>query len=230
MRPNARAIRALLNEENADFKVTVVEEADSTNLEAGRRFVRGKRQLIVAVRQTAGRGRIGRSFHSPEGGLYMTVLIPFTRLPVTVAAGVAVGRAVEERTGKITGLKWVNDVYVADKKVCGILAESVYPRYIAVGIGINLSTECFPANLERAGGIGETDINALAAAVVNQFTAVLPREDLMELYRAKCFTVGREVVYTLNGAQHTARALGIDEGGGLILDNGEVLTTGGLSN
>lgn len=228
---SATQIRACLSAGNADFEVVVLPETDSTNVQAARLCTTPfTRKLVLAERQTAGRGRLGRSFYSPQGGLYMTALLPFSLKPVTIAAGVAVAEAIEAVSGQTAAVKWVNDVYMFGKKVCGILAEAVAGKYIAVGIGVNLSAESFPAELERAGGIGQVDRNRLAAEIVNRLTVYIDRPDIVDAYRARCFTVGQTVSYTLHGVTFTAEAVGIDEHGGLILSNGEVLTTGGLNN
>lgn len=228
---SAARIQDGLSPENIDFTVVVLPETDSTNAEAARRIESPlKRTLILADRQTAGRGRLGRSFHSPKGGLYMTALLPFTPRPVTLAAGVAVCEAVEAICGQRAEVKWVNDVYANGKKVCGILTESTALRYLAVGIGVNLSTVAFPPDLTRAGSVGSVDRNRLAPEILNRLTWWIDRDDLIEQYRRRCFTIGQTVSYTLNGLERTARALDIDDAGGLILDNGEVLTTGGLNN
>lgn len=106
--------------------------------------------LMVASEQTQGRGRLGRSFESPRGtGLYFTLLLrPDMSLAqstrITVFAAVAAAEAVEEVTGLVPDIKWVNDLYYNDRKICGILAESALApgsdrlAYTALGIGINL--------------------------------------------------------------------------------------------
>lgn len=114
--------------------------------------------LITSEKQTGGRGRQGKSFSSPEGGLYMTLLLR-CGMPITTAVGatscsaVAVSRAIKNVCGIDTGIKWVNDIYAGGKKLCGILTEAVndYSRgiseYLVIGIGINvLSTPVVPSS------------------------------------------------------------------------------------
>ena len=117
--------------------------------------------LFVARGQTEGRGRQGRSFFSPEDtGLYMTLLFEapenkdsFTR--VTALCAVAVAQGIKKVFGTDSRIKWVNDLYIDGRKIAGILAES-FPkgekRYIAVGVGVNISTADFPAELEGLAG------------------------------------------------------------------------------
>lgn len=124
---------------------------DSTNsvLKAMAGDYQDKDVLLVAKTQTGGRGRMGRSFSSPEGGIYMSLLlhpdIPASEsLFLTTAMAVAVSKAVEEICGRETSIKWVNDVFMDGKKICGILteakidSESLKPDYTVVGVGINV--------------------------------------------------------------------------------------------
>ncbi|MBQ8280821.1 MAG: biotin--[Lachnospiraceae bacterium] len=124
---------------------------DSTNtaLKAMAGDYPDKDVLLVAKTQTGGRGRMGRSFSSPEGGIYMSLLlhpdIPASEsLFLTTAMAVAVSKAVEGVCGRETSIKWVNDVFMDGKKICGILteakinSESLKPDYTVVGVGINV--------------------------------------------------------------------------------------------
>lgn len=122
--------------------------------------------VLVANEQTAGKGRQGRSFYSPKDtGIYMSILLRpgeagVDALFITTAAGIAVAEAIREVSGIPAGIKWVNDVYINDKKVCGILAEASLTekaelKYVVLGIGINVSTkdEDFP---EEIGGVASS--------------------------------------------------------------------------
>ena len=148
------------------FDLTVTEQTDSTNRVVKQWGNEGKPEgaVLIARSQTAGRGRLGRSFFSPQSGIYFSILLR-PRLPVqdtlrlTTAAAVAVAQAV----GDAAQIKWVNDVYCRGKKVCGILTESALSGdrldYAVVGIGLNLWTpkEGFPADLQAiAGSIFDT--------------------------------------------------------------------------
>ena len=120
----------------------------------------GHGTVIYADQQTAGRGRGGRKFHSPGGGLYFTIIIkPHLEnqdLPlVTLAAGVGLCRAIQSIRAVDVRLKWPNDLYFHDRKLAGILTESgpvspgSCPEYLVVGVGLNLTTQCslFPSDL-----------------------------------------------------------------------------------
>ena len=115
--------------------------------------------VLTADRQTGGRGRAGRHWHSPQGGLWMSVLlrprVPAAALaPLGLAVAVAVGEAVAEHGGNRVELKWPNDVLVDGRKLAGILAEAAVEggrvRHVVVGIGVNLNVARFPAPLRKS--------------------------------------------------------------------------------
>lgn len=120
--------------------------------------------VVVAKSQTAGRGRLNRKFHSPQGtGLYMSVIVrpqiaPCDALKITTAAAVSVATALEELYGVTPTIKWVNDILVAGKKVCGILTESRLAgaalEYVVLGIGVNLTAPSggFPEEIREIAG------------------------------------------------------------------------------
>ena len=243
----------LKNPESAK-KILVFDVLDSTNTEAKRRVIEGAEHgtVIIAEQQTAGRGRQGRSFFSPEGrGIYLSVIFrpklsAEQSLPVTAAASVAVCRAIENVTGKQPQIKWVNDLYLKGKKICGILTEAVTGletgdiEAIIVGIGINCTT-VFPNELENiAGSIlekGETKAvrNHLAAELINQTSGLedmLRTREFLEEYRRKSLVLGRQVTIVQEpGSCYTAEDIG--ENGELILldSNGSrrYLNTGEVS-
>ena len=100
---------------------------------------------VWAHRQTGGRGRLGRSFSSPEGGIYVSILLPLTAdadsaIRITAMAGVAVMRTISQVCNRKCGIKWVNDIIYEEKKVCGILAQGCAGKAV-VGIGINYRTD-----------------------------------------------------------------------------------------
>jgi len=161
---NEAAVKAYLN---SDAAVAFFEETDSTNNQAKRMIneIPAKNLLIAAARQTAGRGRQGKSFYSPEGtGIYMSLVLHTERslhnaVTATTAAAVAVCRAIEALTDVKPEIKWVNDVYVNGKKICGILTEAVTDfetqtvSGIIIGIGVNITTCDFPQSVENAGAL-----------------------------------------------------------------------------
>ena len=137
----------------SEFSIPVcyVPECRSTFFESRKMISDGVRApfAIVAGIQTGGRGRLGRSFFSPKGGVYFSVVIPGSDIPspdlLTISASLAASRVIERLTGLSTAIKWVNDIYVGGKKVVGILTEGIVNMELGgldkaiVGIGINLS-------------------------------------------------------------------------------------------
>ena len=236
-----------LKSNGVECKVQVFSEIDSTNLEAKRRAtaVHNTPMLFVAVSQTEGRGRMGRQFYSPDStGLYMSYMYTpdcgfSDSVTVTAAAAVAVARAIKRLTDLEPAIKWVNDIYVGGKKVCGILTEAVTGQktHIIVGIGINITTEAFPDEIKAiASSLGKSvDRNELAILIVKnliRLIAELPDRTFIEDYRKRSLVLGKEVVFTSKDSQQTGRAVGIDRDGGLIVETPDgtvVLNTGEIS-
>ena len=178
--------------------------------------------VVVAGEQSGGRGRRGRTFFSPPGtGVYLSVLLrpsgtAEAALPITTAAAVAAAQAIEELSGREAQIKWVNDVYVDGKKVCGILTEASLDveggglHYAVLGVGINvLEPEGgFPGELaERAGAVFERatvpDLRCrVAAAFLDRFAALyrsLGSDACYEEYRRRCLVIGKQVTVFSGG-------------------------------
>ena len=151
--PDYSQLSALL----PDVPVCILPETASTNSDARALLLRGGAHgsLVVAARQTSGRGRMGRAFCSEEGGLYMSLLLrgAWPAGQLTTLCAVAVCRAVERLTQLHLDIKWVNDAQLDGKKVCGILTEMNaqfdYINHIVVGIGINVHNESFPEEISQ---------------------------------------------------------------------------------
>ena len=224
---NAEKITALLCD--AECAVTVYDALDSTSSECRRRLEAGEgRCLVLAERQTAGRGRQGRDFFSPVGrGLYFSLLLSTVggiaaADGFTAYAAVCVRRAVRECCGIDCGIKWVNDLYLGDKKVCGILTEAVGDALI-VGIGIDILPGELPAELtDTAGALGvDCDRNALCAAIVNGLLAWDGGDrGFMEEYRAASIVLGREIAFLQNGEERRGIARDLAPDGGLVVETG----------
>ena len=241
-RAGADVMKQTLESSGLQIPVTVLETVDSTNTYAKRLAAEGEQAaLIVALEQTAGRGRMGRSFYSPSGsGVYLSILHTFhtpicNAVSVTSAAAVAVMRAIRRICGIQTEIKWVNDLYLNGKKVCGILAESMLigdACAVVVGIGINLRSATFPADLaDIAGTLGadDADAAALVAAITEELTPYLQdplSRSWLEDYRIHSCVIGKRVVWMKEGGAHSGVASDIDEDGSLIVlaDHGEMVT------
>ncbi len=204
---------------------------------------------VIADRQTSGRGRLGRSFYSDNGGLYMSFLIrnindvDLTR--ITAAAGVSTVEAIRKIYGVSCGIKWVNDLIFNGKKVCGILAEGVISdngkiEGVVVGIGVNIAPPDggFHDEIkEIAGAISdhysEEERNDLSMAILECFDTNIALPNLIDKYRAISTVIGKDVRVITPKGSYEARAIGIDEEFGLVVitddGNKKTLRSGEIS-
>ncbi len=229
--------------------VTVFDVTDSTNTRARDLLKDGKQPpfVLAADRQTAGRGRHGNSFFSPERGLYYTLAVvprdyQTALAKTTIAAAVSLYEAIENVAGISCRIKWVNDLYLNDRKVAGILceaprAEDGRPLGIIIGIGINIAQKQFPPELEgKAGSLNRPDLdrNALAAQLTKRLLYWCDHLDdpaLTAAYKAHSLLLGREVSFVQNGITVTGIAEDINEDGNLLVrsDRLYVLNSGEVS-
>ncbi len=200
---------------------------------------------VVAEYQSGGRGRLGRSFVSPKGnGIYLSVAFAVNcaadvALRITAAAAVAVCRVLDGYTKEKAQIKWVNDIYLGEKKVCGILTEAVTDaqrgciKNIIVGIGINVrGFDAFPEELKPIVTTLEQHAKTLppyeelCAQIINALCAVcdeLETAAFMQAYRSRSFVIGKAVRVIQNGEERNAAVTDIDADGGLCVTykNGE---------
>lgn len=189
--------------------------------------------VILADGQTAGRGRQGHSFWSPDGtGLYFSVLLrpqgqAVSALPLTAAAAVAAARAIETVSGRQADIQWVNDIYCGGKKVCGILTEGrLEPQsgtldYAIVGVGINVAapTDGFPADIrDRAGAVLERAEHGarerMAAVFLEELWdsyGTMAEQPFYEEYRKRCLRLGHLVRVLRGGNSLPARVLDVTD-------------------
>lgn len=237
-------IRSCLPEDSPIRRIVCLPSVDSTNTHAKELALAGAPHgtLVVADRQTAGRGRRGRSFYSPAGtGLYMSMILrPRIELErfqaVTVAAAVAVCRAVEALTDRRPRIKWVNDIFLegedgTERKVCGILTEAISDvesgtiESVVAGIGLNVSTRHFIPDLRGvAGSLFAEGLHRarLAAEIAERLMAYQERPDepaLIQAYRERSLLLGRAVRYLRDGRECRGRALDVDAQGCLVLQD-----------
>lgn len=257
---NRDSIRAMLGGHPWADTIHVYDEVSSTNTLARElaAAVAPAGTVLIADRQSAGRGRLGRTFLSPGGvGIYFSVILrpdcrPQELMHLTCAVAVAMCDAVEAAFGFRPGIKWTNDLVVGTKKLGGILTElSLNPKtglvdYAVVGIGINCrqqeadfdgsirSLACSAAMVTE----GEIDRNVLAAEMIRAMERcdrqLLPdRQEMLTSYRRDCITLGRRVSILRGDEVRHADALDIDDEGGLIVryDDGSTaaVTSGEVS-
>lgn len=196
---------------------------------------------VIAGSQTNGRGRMGRSFYSPEStGIYLSVILRYRCTPqslmhLTCAAAVAICDAVEHASSLRPRIKWTNDLVWGSKKLGGILTELGFEndgtvRYAIVGIGINCSAPAdgFPIEIRQiATSLSEitgkeVDVAAVSAAMIaslhHMAEGLLARKDsIMETYRTDCMTLGREIVIQKEDVTLHGTATAIDNDGALIV-------------
>ncbi len=203
---------------------------DSTNSEARRKINEGLSlpAVFIADEQTEGRGRRGKSFFS-RGGLYMSVAVDTKEsdtVLITTLAAVAVAEAIEEAAGVRAGIKWVNDIYLDGKKICGILCEAISDLFgktdaVIIGIGVNLNVNDFPEELEYiAGSLSSPTLKneALAETIAEKLLANLGEtSDIIPRYKERSIVLGKTVTYEQNGKTFTGEAVDIDDRGGLVV-------------
>lgn len=219
-------------------KLYFFDSTDSTNDRLKALASRGAEEgtAVVSDSQTAGRGRLGRSFLSEKGrGIYMSVLLrpdcsAESALGLTACAAAAVCRALE-RFGVNAGIKWVNDIFLNGKKICGILCESSIGadgrlRYAVIGIGINVLGVDFPEELRDIAGSVESQCGVslsraeLCTAVYDELLEIYRdwQKDsacCLDDYRRRCFIIGKRVRVLSPSGERTAEVLGIDADFGL---------------
>lgn len=225
-------IRTLTGE--SALPVYAFDTVDSTNTECRRRLSAGEaRCLVLSDAQSAGRGRRGRSFFSPAGaGLYMSLAFrpeggPAAAVGVTTFAAVCAAEAVEVLTGLRCGIKWVNDLYLDGKKVCGILTEAI-GEAVVVGIGVNLTPAAVPEELQSiVGCLGREGIRDKLAGEIARRLLLYRSGDKghMAEYRRRSVVLGRRVRF----GERAGLAAAIGDDGALAVDteDGRVLLRAG---
>lgn len=229
---SAEAMRQFLKHPEVLYRV--YPEVSSTNQAAKQLIFEEQAEhgsFVLAAQQTNGRGRRGKSFYSPpDAGIYLSVILKpkgslQQNLLLTAEASVAVYKAVKKVTGIETDIKWVNDLYYRNRKICGILTEAVTDfesgdiQWAIVGIGLNLyeAPGGYPKELEGiAGGLyhdeaeaAELDRNDLAAEIVNTLLDETRELKLPPEYTERNLVPGRHIQIIENGISREADALGI---------------------
>lgn len=228
-------LQSLLGQSRGFYRPLFFDTLASTNETAKELAAQGAPEgtVVIAEHQTAGRGRMNRSFFSPRGtGIYMSLilrpnLLAKQSLWMTTAAATAVAEAIEAVTGKPTRIKWVNDVFCGGKKVCGILTEGTWNiengqfAYAILGIGINVTEpkNGFPDALQSiAGAVSANDdpsfrLQLLANVLERFWMDYIHLQDRMFLprYQSKSLLQGKSVT-VLRGEQSRRAVAGeIDE-------------------
>ena len=253
------ALVPLLEKHVSPDRIHVYDSLTSTNSLAKEMAYKGAPQgtVIIAKEQTGGRGRMGRTFFSPKNtGLYISIILrPQMKINqslfITAAAGALITQSIKNITGLDVQIKWVNDLYYQNKKVCGILTEASSDfesgsiDHLILGIGINMFTpeSQFPDDLkDNAGALFSNQSNTertgirLAADLINTFTrpdVFDHRDDLMDLYKRHSLVLGKEVMLTGAHTAMTGTVIDFTPEGYLILktddDSKKIISSGEIT-
>ncbi|MBP1754861.1 MAG: hypothetical protein H6Q59_1259 [Firmicutes bacterium] len=238
---SAESIRPYLKGEAIDFELDVRQQVTSTNTLAKEMAANGAREgtVLIATEQTQGRGRMGRNFYSPQSsGIYFSIILrPKLNLEdsllITTAAAVAVAQAIEAVAGVKAEIKWVNDIFVGEKKVCGILTEASLNfesgslEYAIVGIGINIETRDFPEEIKQVAGsifeekpVDSPITSVLVAEVLNNMAKCMNSitdKEYLEAYRSRSFLINKDIIVIKGKETVNAKAIDIDEKARLVV-------------
>ena len=240
-------IRQLLRKSAADAEITIKDTVTSTNtlLRSAAENGAPDKTVLIANEQTEGRGRRGKSFYSPaDSGIYMSILLrpdfgADKSFFITAGAAVSVVRAVKKVFGIDAGIKWVNDIMLDGKKICGILTEAVTDfesgslQYAVMGLGINISRpkDGFPSEISDIASSLYSDEAAdnelkcsLAAEILNNFFDIYEHtsvERLIDEYKKYSVVLGKRIKVISAGTEYFATAVDIDNDARLVVKDNE---------
>ncbi|HEL2059821.1 TPA: bifunctional biotin--[acetyl-CoA-carboxylase] ligase/biotin operon repressor BirA [Streptococcus suis] len=226
-------------------------DSDSTQLDAKQGIEAGHKSpaLYLAPHQNKAKGRFGRPFYaSKSGGIYMSLRlspnVPFLEFkPYTILAAAAVVKAIQSLCDLDVQIKWVNDIYLGQKKVAGILTEAISSMEnqrvtdVIIGVGINVHIDDFPKELKQfAGNLFDDQPhftrNQLITAIWKAFLET-DEKDLIALYKEKSLVVGQQVSFVENQVEFRGTAIAVTDTGNLViqLDNGKakIISSGEIS-
>ncbi|MBQ4585362.1 MAG: biotin--[Clostridia bacterium] len=232
-------------------KIIIYEEIPSTNIEAKTLAQNGacEGDVVIAKSQSAGKGRMGRSFISnSENGLYMSIILkPHISLDksvyITVLGAVAVLEAIEETSGKSCHIKWVNDIYINERKVSGILTEASIDfetsclQYAILGIGINITPpengfhkdiENIATSIYSSKECPKDYKSILCAKIIDKFFdgyKDLEKKKFIEKYRQKSMLIGKEIEVQVGNEITKGTAIDVDENAHLVVKTKDGIRT-----
>jgi len=223
------------------FKFYYFKTLASTNDKAKEFSGKGLSKIVViAEKQTKGKGRFKRKWVSSLGGLYMTIVLKEKDIEkvkyLTLISSIAVAKTIIKISNLKAKVKWPNDVLVNDKKICGILTETISGKenYVLIGIGVNINNKKFPKNINATSLIMETnknyDINKIIKIIIKEFNSLYKYyktnnyKKIINIWKKYSHTLRRKIrAKTLSGV-YTGKAVGIDKDCNLILklNNGKL--------
>ena len=217
-------------------KVLVKGEVDSTNTIAKALAIDGEPEgtVITATSQSGGRGRSGRSWDSPEGGVYLSVILrpdlPARDLTLlTVLSCLPVAQAIEEVCQSVPRIKWPNDVKMDGRKVAGVLVEACYrggePRFLVLGVGVNLNTDPSALSAPEAGSLRdicgreldpEHFLNVLLFKLDDFYSKFRKGERDLEPYGRYCESLGQDIEVRVGDQRVRGKGMYLDSDGSLV--------------
>ncbi|WP_295163148.1 biotin--[acetyl-CoA-carboxylase] ligase [uncultured Brachyspira sp.] len=240
---SSKIIKDNMPKYKSKFNFFIYKTLESTNITAREMAINGAESntVIIAEEQTKGYGRGGKSFFSPYGtGIYMSIILSlkkereiFESSFITTAAAMAVSKSIEETTNKNAQIKWINDIFIGKKKVCGILTEGAFSfedgklDYAVIGIGINVNfpKKGFPEELSNtADSINNNKgknaaRNILIARILeNLYEYYFNDVNFYEEYKKHSLLIGKKVSVNIYGKEHTVKVLDIDKTFALIIE------------
>ncbi|WP_294385446.1 biotin--[acetyl-CoA-carboxylase] ligase [uncultured Clostridium sp.] len=251
-------ISLYLNKDFSNVDIYIYKTTSSTNEVAKKLALSGAKHgtVVISEEQTQGKGRMGRSFYSPANtGIYMSIILRPTltamdSVLITTSSSVAICDAIHKVTGIECQIKWINDIYINNKKIGGILTEastnfeSGTIDYLILGIGINFNNpkDDFPDNLkEIAGSLYKGNSNGinrnmLCAEILNNILSIIPKikdYDFISEYKKRSIILNQEIMYISGGIYSKGKAIDINNDGSLVIkhDDGsiKILNSGEVS-
>lgn len=231
----SKKINSLLN---SPKKIKTVCTTTSTNTVLKNKYLSGEDlQVLIAESQSSGRGRLNRTFYSPKfSGIYMSYRVNGNFEidsigKITTFVAVCVAKAIEELYNTKIDIKWVNDLFLNGKKVCGILCESVFidnkVKGVIIGIGINVYNKKFPTslqdiatNLQKETNL-KVDRNKIISTIINNLENIeskLTCQEYFNEYKSRLFILGKEIKVITSEEEYLAKCTGLSTSGALIVE------------
>lgn len=251
-------ISLYLNKDFSNVDIYIYKTTSSTNEVAKKLALSGAKHgtVVISEEQTQGKGRMGRSFYSPANtGIYMSIILRPTltamdSVLITTSSSVAICDAIHKVTGIECQIKWINDIYINNKKIGGILTEastnfeSGTIDYLILGIGINFNNpkDNFPDDLKEIadslykGNSNGINRNMLCAEILNNILSIIPKikdYDFISEYKKRSIILNQEILYISGGIYSKGKAIDINNDGSLVIkhDDGsiKILNSGEIS-
>ncbi len=222
--------------DNKNINMHIYDAIDSTNNKS-KEYISDKYikpSVIIAKKQTDGRGRFGKFFYSPDNtGIYMSIIIsPNMYIKnssyIIMATAIAVCDAIKQISNTYTKIKWINDIFLDEKKIGGILTEAFSNfetgkiEKIIIGIGLNISTKYFPQNIINIATSLNISINKniLIAKIIDNILNILDnfnKKDIIMKYRSLSMILDKQISFILNNKKIYGIAKDITDNGELIV-------------